>query len=219
VISLNETARWTRLTFAKPVLTVAVLDALGRVLDELASRSPATPLVLDSAHPTIYLAGAHLREIGELDASSCVGYARRGREVVDRLRHHPAPTVAAVHGSCAGGGFDLVLGCDLIVADRSASFGHPGVLRGLVTGWGGTVELPAALGRPPAARAMLEGSSLTAVELAGPGVVAVAGDRVVDEAAARGVALAALHRQRLAAWRRFRGDRGSDLYGIPLLPV
>jgi enoyl-CoA hydratase/carnithine racemase len=210
MISLTDSGRWVRLTFAEPVLAVAVLEQLATRLEELAVRSPAPPIVIDSAHPTIFLAGAHLREIAGLDQRSCVDYATRGRGVIDRLRRHPAPTVAAVHGSCSGGGFDLVLGCDLIVADWSATFGHPGALRGLVTGWGGTVELPAALSRQRASAALLQGSNLTASELAERGLVTVVGDLLIEAAAAQAVALAALHGRRLARWRQLRSGRWSD---------
>ena len=134
----------------------------GVVLGELealpSSRWPReavpTPLVLRSAHPTIYLAGADLAEIAALDGPSCADYARRGRVVLERLALYPAPTVAAVHGSCSGGGFDLGLACDWIVAGGAAAFSHPGVRRGLVTGWGGTVRLPVAIGRTAAGMAM-----------------------------------------------------------------
>ena len=209
MITLTEETTCALLTFSSPVLAVRVLDDLAARLDELARRPGARPVVLVSSHPTIFLAGAHLGEIAELDETSCIAYASRGRGVIDRLHRHPAPTVAAVHGSCSGGGFDLVLGCDVIVAGPSASFGHPGVCRGLVTGWGGTVELPSAIGRAPARHALLQGSSLTVDELAARGVVTPVEDPVVEAAKEMAAALAALHPGRIHAWRSSASGRGA----------
>lgn len=218
-ITLTETARWARLTLSSPVLAVAVLDALAASLDRLARRSPGKSVVLVSSHPTIFLAGAHLGEIADLDESSCVAYANRGRHIVDQLRHHPAPTVAAVHGSCSGGGFDLALACDLVVAGPSASFGHPGVRRGLVTGWGGTVEVPSAIGWGSASHALLLGGNLTVDQLVAQGVVTPAADPVVEAATEKASALAALHRERLEAWRSLRSIREIRRCGIFASPA
>jgi enoyl-CoA hydratase/carnithine racemase len=214
MVTLIENPRWVRLTFGTPVLAVAELDALIARLANLAHRSRPVPVVLASSHASIYLAGAHLLEIANLDETSCAGYARRGREVVARIRRLPAPTVAAVHGSCSGGGFDLVMACDLIVAGRSATFSHPGVRRGLVTGWGGTVALPAVVSRSSAVRTVLEGTALTAEELADRGLVVVVDDPVVEAATELAVALAWLHPGRLAAWRRLRDGGEDDRCGI-----
>ena len=204
MIKLIEEARWARLIFCSPVLAVIVLDELVGHLKRLANRSHQTPVILESSHPAIFLAGAHLAEIADLDERSCVAYATRGRKAIDQLRSHPSPTIAAVHGSCSGGGFDLVLGCDLIAAGPSASFSHPGVRRGLVTGWGGTVDVPSALGRPMATRALLQGRDLTVEELSVRGVVTPVTDPVSEAATEMASNLEALHSGRLEAWRSLR---------------
>jgi enoyl-CoA hydratase/carnithine racemase len=100
MIRLDEFPTTVRLTLTSPVLEMAVMDELGERLAQLALESPSKPLILTSAHPTIFLAGAHLGEIARLRARSSVPYAHRGRAVISRLLSHPAPTVAAVHGSC-----------------------------------------------------------------------------------------------------------------------
>lgn len=218
-ISRTEGTRWTMLTFISPVLSAAMLDVLAEHLVGLARSSPNRPVVLASSHRSIFLAGAHLAEIAELDEASCVAYARRGRAVIAALRDHPAPTVAAVDGSCSGGGFDLVLGCDLIVAGRLASFSHPGVQRGLVTGWGGTVEVPGAVGRAHARHALLQGRAFTAAELVALGVAAPARTSVVESATAVAVDLAELHPGRISSWRRLRGGGRPDHCGIVASPA
>jgi len=193
-------------SFDRPVLSEAVLAELDRCLDVLARGTACSPIVLRSAHPTIFLAGADLAEIAALDDRSCAAYARRGRAVLERLTSHPAPTVAAVHGSCSGGGFDLVLACDWIVAGGAASFSHPGVRRGLVTGWGGTVRLPAAIGRTAAGRALLGGAPISSHELAMRGVAALAGGDVEEAALDAARRIAAVHETRLLLWRLARSS-------------
>ena len=195
------------IAFAEPVLSEAVLAELESCLDSLERDGGRTPVVLRSTHPTIFLAGAHLAEIAALDAARCAAYAWRGRAVLDRLAAHPAPTVAAVHGSCSGGGFDLALACDRVVAADAAAFSHPGVRRGLVTGWGGTVRLPAVAGAALAGRAMIAGAPISGRELAARGIAVAADGDVVAAARAVAARLAAVPQARLMLWRACRASR------------
>jgi enoyl-CoA hydratase/carnithine racemase len=186
-----------------------MLRAIAQALDRV--HAGRRPLVVASDHPRIFLAGAHLAEIAALDGRTSGGYARRGRAVLRRFESHPGPVVAAVHGPCTGGGLDLVLSCDAIVASPSASFSHPGIRRGLVTGWRGTVMLPWSIGRGAARRALLTGEPISAAEAADHGLVIVNDDPV---AAARleAARLAALHPARLMRWRSFKNSRFVDRF-------
>jgi enoyl-CoA hydratase len=193
--------------FSSPVATVAMLRELATRLKRMASEPSPRPVVLTSRHPRIYLAGADLAEIAALDGHSCVAYARLGRQAIESLQNHPTPTVAAVHGSCTGGGFDLVMACDAVMASPAASFSHPGVLRGLVTGWGGTVNLPARLGRPATRGAVLEGGRVALPELVETGVVVAVTDSPDTAAFDYARRLTSLHPKRLETWRSLR-NRG-----------
>jgi enoyl-CoA hydratase/carnithine racemase len=211
-LSLICDERSTTIVLGSPVLARRVLGDIAATLDELREAPSPLPLVLASAHPTIFLAGAHLGEIAGLDRRSCIPYAELGRSVVDRLASHPAAVVAAVHGSCSGGGFDLTMACDAVIASPSATFSHPGVHRGLVTGWGGTAGLDRALGPSLLRRALLEGSSLDAATMKELGAVqGIAGD---PRAEARAVAgrLGLIHASRLAAWRLLRSSTFVDRF-------
>jgi enoyl-CoA hydratase/carnithine racemase len=194
----------------RPLLSLEVLRALARRLDE--ARSQPRPLVVSSSHPSIFLAGAHLAEIASLDAATARPYALAGREVIDRLASFPAPVVAAVHGPCAGGGFDLVLACDEVVAGPGATFHHPGAARGLVTGWGGSERLPARIGHAAARRALVAGEPLrasTAVEL---GLAVPVQEDPVGAARTRARALARIEPRRLEMWRTLRRGRFVDRF-------
>lgn len=198
-----------RLVLGQAIMTTHLLAELLRLLAEL----PPVPLVISSSHPRIFLAGAHLGEIAALDQGSSLSYADRGREVMRLIGWHPAPVVAAVNGSCAGGGFDLVLSCDAIVAGPGATFAHPGVGRGLVTGWGGTLSLRQRARPALAAGILLQAESVTAPDMATMGSVRSAGCEPTEAALAEARRLASLHPSRLQLWRSFRRRRFVDSFG------
>lgn len=195
-----------------PILARQVLSEIADALDLLKLDPSPPPLVLASAHPTIFLAGAHLGEIARLDPRSCIPYAELGRSVADRLASHPAPVVAAVHGSCSGGGFDLVMACDAVIASSDATFSHPGVFRGLVTGWGGTARLQQVIGPSAARRVLLEGNDLDAAALKELGMIQTITDDPRAEARATARRLSHLHPSRLPLWRLLRGPTFVDRF-------
>lgn len=198
--------------FTVPILSEQVLSSLASTLRSIAARADPRPLVLRSNHPTVFLAGADLREIAVLDSASCVDYADLGRSVVTALESHPAPTVAATAGSCSGGGFDIALACDAIVAGPRASFDHPGVRRGLVTGWTGTVSAPEAIG-PTAARViLLESRRLDSEAALSLGLVGRICADPVRGAVVKALELARLDPSRLRSWRFLRGSRFVDRF-------
>ncbi len=195
-----------------PILARRVLSEIVATLDALAIEPSPPPLVLASDHPTIFLAGAHLAEIAELDSDSCVAYAELGRTVARRLSAHPAAVVAAVHGSCSGGGFDLVMACDLVIASPKATFSHPGVRRGLVTGWGGTTSIGCAMGASATRRALLEGTAMDAAAMAELGAVLTVTEDPRTEACAAVRKIALLHPSRLSLWRLLRSPNFVDRF-------
>jgi enoyl-CoA hydratase len=129
-----------------------------------------------------FAAGA---DIGELARSSAIEmyYASR----VERwgaIRTLRAPLVAAVSGYCLGGGCELAMACDLIVASESARFGQPETSLGIIPGAGGTQRLTRAVGKATAMDVILSGRMLTAAEALAAGLVArvVAREAWLDEA-------------------------------------
>ena len=202
----------TVLSFSSPVLSLEVLDKLCSTLEALAAKRPNRPLVLRSTHPSVFLAGAHLAEIANLDASSSGPYAQRGRRAIRRIEDFPAPTVAAVDGSCAGGGFDLVLACDALIAGPGARFRHPGIRRGLVTGWSGTTRLPSELGHANANATLLETRELDRASFSNRGAVLPAAEDTLANAIETARRLASLDPARWHLWRALRGPRFIDRF-------
>lgn len=211
-VSVETKRAMIELVFGSPILDRKALAEVAACLLRLAGEPQPRPLVLRSKHPSVFLAGAHLGEIAELDATTCVAYAALGRRVVSLLGTYPAVTVAAVHGSCSGGGFDLVLACDAVVVGPHASFDHPGVRRGLITGWSGTTTLRAAARSPLARAAFMEGRPLDASAALAAGVALAVGDDPATEAAELARRLSRLDRERITLWRLLRGPRFVDRF-------
>lgn len=201
-----------QVVFTTPILSVRVLVSLASILRLLAARTDPRPLVLRSDHPTVFLAGADLREIASLDSARCVEYADHGRSVVRVLETFPAPTVAATAGSCSGGGFDIVLACDAIVASAKATFEHPGIRRGLVTGWSGTVSVPAAVGQSLSRALFVEGRRLDSATALAIGLVSRVSEDPHREAVENALDLARLHSSRRCLWRQLKGRRFVDRF-------
>jgi enoyl-CoA hydratase len=129
-----------------------------------------------------FAAGA---DIGELARSSAIEmyYASRV-ERWDAIRNLRTPLLAAVSGYCLGGGCELAMACDLIVASETARFGQPETSLGIIPGAGGTQRLTRAVGKATAMDVILSGRMLTAEEALAAGLVArvVAREAWLDEA-------------------------------------
>ncbi len=133
------------------VLSRHVLEALGKHLDELDERKDLAGLVIRSAKPGMFIAGADLKEfVTWLDApkEDVAGYCRQGQQLFSRLSNSRYVTVAAIDGMCVGGGAELAMWCDrrVFTANDRTAFGYPEVKLGLFPGWGGTARTPRMVG-------------------------------------------------------------------------
>ncbi len=146
-----------------------LMDTLVRALQELDADDTVRCIVLGGSERA-FAAGA---DIGELARSSAIElyYARR-IERWDAIRNLWTPLVAAVSGFCLGGGNELAMSCDLIVASESARFGQPETGLGIIPGAGGTQRLTRAVGKALAMDMILTGRMLSAREALSAGLVA-----------------------------------------------
>jgi len=129
-----------------------------------------------------------------------------------KLEKHTAPTVAAINGSCSGGGFDLILACDALVAGPGARLSHPGIRRGLVTGWTGTTSLPSALGSAIARAVLLETRQLDPLTLSNHGAVLSSAEDPIGAAIETARRMASLDPVRWRLWRTLRGPGFIDRF-------
>jgi enoyl-CoA hydratase/carnithine racemase len=159
---------------------LAVLEDLERFADALpALESQASALILYSEQKAGFSAGADLRELYE--GAQKVGVSSAAKQVREFLeRIHAAlnrvdtsslTTIAAVHGVCFGGGFELALVCDLIVADKMARFCFPELRLGLIPGFGGIPRLKRDLGNAVVRDLLLTGRSINATKALSAGLI------------------------------------------------
>lgn len=176
-----------------------VMDELARVLAELDDDEAVRCLVLGGSERA-FAAGADIGEMAEADAMDM--YDARRLDRWDALRKLRTPLVAAVSGYCLGGGCELAMACDLIVASESARFGQPETGLGIIPGAGGTQRLTRAVGKAKAMDVILSGRFLDAHEAERAGLVArvVAREAWLEEAkrVAREIAAKGPVAQRLA---------------------
>ncbi len=137
-----------------------------------------------------FAAGADIGQMAE--ASAMDMYEARRIDRWDAIRRIRTPLVAAVSGFCLGGGNELAMACDLIVASETARFGQPETGLGIIPGAGGTQRLTRAIGKAKAMDVILSGRFLTADEAERAGLVArvVAKEAWLDEAKAVARAIA-----------------------------
>lgn len=157
------------------VLSRTVLDALSARLEEAESDPEVRVVVLASAAEKAFAAGANIREMAPMGPSEAFEHGTRGQNITRRIEHLPLPVIAAVHGVCFGGGCEIALACDFIIASADAQFGQPEINLGVMPGWGGTQRLPRRIGAARARRWILTGRPVTAEAAENAGLV----DRVV----------------------------------------
>jgi 3-hydroxyacyl-CoA dehydrogenase/enoyl-CoA hydratase/3-hydroxybutyryl-CoA epimerase len=143
-------------------LSQHVFKELEAALVEVGADDAATGLVILSGKADGFVAGADIGELAGMTAEDAYLASRRAQAILDRLDHLTIPTVAAVHGTCLGGGLELALACQArIITDApSTQMGLPEVQLGLIPGAGGTQRLPRLIGLSSALDLILTGKSL-----------------------------------------------------------
>ncbi|TDD72940.1 enoyl-CoA hydratase [Jiangella aurantiaca] len=152
---------------------------------EVAADPAARAVVLSSSAPKAFCVGADLKERNTIDDDGLRAQRVVFRAMFTGLVELPVPTVAAVHGYALGGGLELALSCDLIVADETAVVGLPEVSVGVIPGGGGTQLLTRRLGWSRAADLIFTARRLDADEAYRLGLA----DRLVPAGSARAAAL------------------------------
>lgn len=138
-----------------------------------------------------FAAGADIKEMAEASAVDMIQRDSIGS--FDRIQHIRKPIIAAVSGWCLGGGNELAMSCDMIVASESARFGQPEINLGVIPGAGGTQRLARAVGKAIAMEMVLNNRTLTAAEAFQYGLVnrVVPVERYMEEAMSLAAEIAA----------------------------
>ncbi len=172
----NEGAIWT-LTVNRPqslnALNAQVLEELLSALKQIAEKSfsEAKVLIITGAGEKAFVAGADIKAMTEMSEDQAFAFGQKGQSVFRQIEKLKIPVIAAVNGFALGGGLELALACDFIIASDKAQFGLPEVTLGLIPGFGGTVRLAKLLGPARAKEWIFTGKMVPAQEAMSLGLV------------------------------------------------
>jgi 3-hydroxyacyl-CoA dehydrogenase/enoyl-CoA hydratase/3-hydroxybutyryl-CoA epimerase len=158
------------LTFDRPdssanVFDSAALTELNAHLDYVVCNPNLKGVVLASAKKSIFIAGADLTQLAKAKSvEELQSLIELGQYVFQRLATLPLPTVAAIHGACLGGGYEVCLACDYRIAssEKATKLGLPETQLGILPAWGGSTRLPRLVGLPKALDLILGGKVVAA---------------------------------------------------------
>jgi 3-hydroxyacyl-CoA dehydrogenase/enoyl-CoA hydratase/3-hydroxybutyryl-CoA epimerase len=173
------------LTFDRPesganIFDVATMMDLCGHLDFIEKETALKGVIVTSAKKSIFIAGADLQTLlRQAQSGEMRVFIAEGQRIFNRLAALKIPTVAAIHGACAGGGYEITLACDYRVASDAPAtrIGLPETTLGLVPAWGGATRLPRLIGPEKAAEVILKGKLYPASEALQLGLV----DEVVPQ--------------------------------------
>jgi enoyl-CoA hydratase len=187
-----------RLTFNRPdklnALSTPMIRAFEAALGAISADPSLRAVILAGAGEKAFVAGADIAEYRGNRADAFAAYQFESRRVFDMLEALPQPTIAAVKGYALGGGFEIALACDIIVAEATARFGLPEGLLGLSPGGGGTQRLTRSVGKQTASDILLAARRITGERAHQLGLVVelAADDTLMKVALARARAMIAL---------------------------
>lgn len=122
-------------------LNTAVLKELECALYEVKEDPGVGVLIITGAGEKAFVAGADISEMQNMTPAEAVAFASLGQRIFNAIENLPIPVIAGVNGYALGGGCELALACDIVVAQENAKFGQPEVNLGVIPGFGGTQRL------------------------------------------------------------------------------
>jgi enoyl-CoA hydratase/3-hydroxyacyl-CoA dehydrogenase len=141
-----------------------VIEELGRIWGALESAGEVRALIVASANPMLFCAGADIKAFTQMDEVQGRRLLDTGHALLRAFERSSIVTIAAVNALAFGGGCELAMACDVRLAARSASFGQPEINLGIMPGFGGTQRLPRLVGESKALEMNLTGEPISAQE-------------------------------------------------------
>ncbi len=167
-------------------LNAATLDELAAAITQVGADAAARALLVTGAGEKAFVAGADIAEMRGLSAEQARAFSATGMRVMHALEALPVPVIALVNGYALGGGCELAMACDWIIAADRAVFGQPEVNLGIPPGFGGTQRLMRLVGRARALELVVTARQVKADEALAIGLVT----RIVPVAELREAGLA-----------------------------
>ncbi len=158
-------------------LAPQVIEELGRIWEHVEADDSIRALILASANPMLFCAGADIKAFTQMDEQTGAALLQETHALLRRMESSSTVTIAAVNAVAFGGGCELAMACDVRIAAQSASFGQPEINLGIIPGFGGTQRLPRLVGTARALELNLTGDPISADEAFEIGLV----NRVVPD--------------------------------------
>ncbi|MCG8426984.1 MAG: enoyl-CoA hydratase-related protein, partial [Chromatiales bacterium] len=177
-----------KLTVNRPrafnALNSDTLDEIYAAGEEIANTPDARVLLVTGAGSKAFVAGADISEMQSKTGLEGRTFSQRGMRAFRRLETLQIPVIAVVNGFCLGGGCELAMSCDWIIASDKAVFGQPEVNLGVTPGFGGSQRLPRLIGRAKAMELLVTGRQIKADEALSWGLVnhVYPADELMDKA-------------------------------------
>jgi enoyl-CoA hydratase/3-hydroxyacyl-CoA dehydrogenase len=158
-------------------LAPQVIAELGRIWEHVEADDAVRALIIASANPMLFCAGADIKAFTQMDGATGAALLQETHALLRRMETSSTVTIAAVNAVAFGGGCELAMACDVRIAAQSASFGQPEISLGIIPGFGGTQRLPRLVGTARALELNLTGDPIAADEAFEIGLV----NRVVPD--------------------------------------
>ena len=152
-------------------LNSQVLEDIDQLVEQVKADDEIRALVITGSGEKAFVAGADIGEMSTLTKAEGEAFGKKGNAVFRKLETLPVPTIAAVNGFALGGGCELALSCDIILASEKAKFGQPEVGLGITPGFSGTQRLPRRVGIAKAKELIFSGKMIKADEAEKIGLV------------------------------------------------
>src|SRR4030067_726921 len=143
-------------------LNRATIQELSAVLNEIALRDDVGVVLLTGAGEKAFVAGADISEMRGYTSVQALSFALFGQGVLEFMERMPQPVIGVINGYALGGGCELAMACDILVAADNARLGQPEVNLGIIPGYGGTQRLARLVGRNLAKELVLTGEMISA---------------------------------------------------------
>ena len=169
IITINRAAMFNTLSIETLTELTAFIQAAGK-------RKDTAAIILKGTGDS-FAAGADIRELSLLTPQTAIEFSKRGQDLFNLFEEIPQLVIGAIDGYCLGGGLDIALACDIRYATSRSTFAHPGAKLGIITGFGGTMRLPDAIGQASARLMFTTAKRIDAKEAERIGLV----QRVVDD--------------------------------------
>ena len=184
---MSTTKDWKTIKFKVEgdlgTLTINRVDKLNAINDQVLSeleellgsfmnqKENVRGLILVGAGTKAFIAGADIKSMSKMNSKEAQAFGKRGQRVTTLFEELPFPVIACVNGFALGGGMEMAMACDFILASKNAVFGQPEVKLGLIPGFGGTQRLSRILGRNRAREIIYTGRNIKAPEALKMGLV------------------------------------------------